>query len=82
MTHFAVGDQVTIRYGLQQGLKATVLKSRPLDAYLVKVEDGTVRFYSGKGLETVNEGVQRIQRIATSAAASLARRISSFNRAR
>jgi ribosomal protein L24 len=62
MTHFSVGDQVVIRFGRQQGQRATILKSRPGDAYTVKVEDGSVRFYSGKGLEQRAEGTQAVVR--------------------
>jgi ribosomal protein L24 len=51
MTHFSVGEQVIIRYGKHQGQKAKIMKCPPGDAYKVKVEDGTVLFYSGKGLE-------------------------------
>jgi hypothetical protein len=51
MTRFSVGEQVIIRYGRHQGQKATIMKSQPSDAYKVKVEDGTVLFYSSKGLE-------------------------------
>jgi len=60
MTHFSVGERVIIRFGGQQGRKATIIKSGRPDAYLVRVEDGTVRFYSGKGLEKVNDGVQPV----------------------
>ena len=52
MACFSVGDQVTIRYGSQQDQKATIMKSQPgEDAYRVKVADGTIRFYSSKGLK-------------------------------
>ena len=50
MTDFSVGDHVIIRDGLQQGQKATIVKCRHPDTYLVRFEDGTVRFYSGKGM--------------------------------
>jgi len=60
MTTFCVGEHVIIRYGLQKGRKAMIIKSRRPDAYMVKVEDGSVRFYSGKGLEKENEGVQPV----------------------
>ena len=51
MTHFAVGDQVVIRYGKHQGEKARIMKSIPADDYKVKTEAGFVLFYTGKGLE-------------------------------
>ena len=57
MTRFAEGEQVIIRYGRHQGQKATIIKSQVGDAYRVKVEDGTVLFFSGKGLEKEKERV-------------------------
>jgi hypothetical protein len=51
MTRFSAGEQVIIRYGRHQGKRATVIRSQPGDAYRVKVEDGTVLFFSSKGLE-------------------------------
>jgi len=60
MTHFSVGEQVIIRYGLQQSQKAKILKCARPDSYMVKVEDGSVRFFSSKGLEKANEGVQKV----------------------
>ena len=51
MARFSVGEQVIIRYGRHQGQKATVMKSQPGDAYKVKAEDGSILFFSGKGLE-------------------------------
>ena len=60
MTRFIVGEQVLIRYGRQHGLKATILQSQPAHVYKVKVEDGSVLFYSGKGLEKAQSGVERV----------------------
>ncbi len=57
MSNFSVGDQVIIRFGKQQGQRATILKSQPADAYIVKIEDGSVLFFSGKGLEKQEEGI-------------------------
>ena len=51
MVHFSVGDRVVIRFGKQQRQKATIIKNPQADVYKVKVEDGSIRFYSGKGLE-------------------------------
>jgi hypothetical protein len=51
MDNFDVGEQVTIRWGTQQGKKATILKSQPANVYTVKLEDGAVLIISGKGLE-------------------------------
>ena len=57
MTHFSVGEQVIIRYGRHEGQKATILRSQSGDAYRVKAEDGTVLFFTSKGLE--KERVQK-----------------------
>jgi hypothetical protein len=51
MTRFSVGEQVIIRFGRPQGKKAVILKSLPADVYKVKVENGSVLFFTGKGLE-------------------------------
>jgi hypothetical protein len=59
MTRFCVGDQVIVRYGRHQGQKATILRNPPGDAYRVKVEDGTVLFFSSKGLAKEKERVYR-----------------------
>jgi len=56
MIRFAVGDQVTIRYGKHQGQKANILKSPEAHVYKVRAEDGFILYYSGKGLEKENEG--------------------------
>jgi hypothetical protein len=58
MPRFSVGEQVIIRYGSQQGQRAIILKSQPVDGYRVKVEDGSIRFYSGKGLARESEEVR------------------------
>lgn len=50
MTRFSVGDRVVIRFGKQQGLKGTIIKSQTGDVYEVRVEDGSVLFFTGKGL--------------------------------
>ena len=51
MVRFAVGEQVTIRFGKHQGQKAKVLRIEPANVYVVKAEDGYILFYSDKGLE-------------------------------
>jgi hypothetical protein len=51
MTRFVEGEQVIIRFGRQQGQKARIIKSQLADVYRVKVADGSVLFFSGKGLE-------------------------------
>jgi hypothetical protein len=51
MIRFSVGEQVIIRYGRHQGKKAIIMKTQPSDAYKVKAEDGSILFFSGKGLE-------------------------------
>ncbi len=60
MISFSIGQQVIIRYGRQQGQKAKIIKSRLPDTYMVKVADGSVRFYSGKGLEREDDGARTI----------------------
>jgi hypothetical protein len=55
MTRFFIGEQVIIRYGRHEGQKATIMKSQASDAYKVKAEDGTVLFYSNKGLDKEKE---------------------------
>ncbi len=57
MTRFSVGDQVIIRYGQHQGRKATILQSQPAHVYKVKADDGSVLFFSDKGLERQKEPV-------------------------
>jgi len=57
MICFSVGEHVIIRYGRQQGQKATIIESKPRDAYKVKAEDGTILFFSSKGLEKGKERV-------------------------
>ena len=51
MARFSVGDRVIIRYGRQQGQKGKIIKSQQADVYEVRVEDGSVLFFSGKGLD-------------------------------
>jgi hypothetical protein len=51
MTRFSVGEQVIVRFGSHQGRKAEIIKNLRADAYKVRIEDGSVRFFSGKGLE-------------------------------
>jgi hypothetical protein len=54
-----VGEQVLIRYGRHQGQKAKIIESQAAHVYKVKIEDGPILFYSGKGLEMAKEGVQK-----------------------
>jgi hypothetical protein len=61
MTHFSVGDRVSIRFGKQQGQSGTIIKSQAADAYIVKIEDGSVLFFSGKGLEKRAAGNQEVR---------------------
>jgi hypothetical protein len=51
MIHLSVGDQVVIRFGNQQGQKAIIIKNPNANVYKVKVADGSIRYYSGKGLD-------------------------------
>ena len=50
MTQFSVGEQVIVRWGREQGQRARIIQSQPADVYKVKVENGSVLFFSGKGL--------------------------------
>jgi hypothetical protein len=50
MTRFSVGEEVFVRFGKEQGQKAKIIQSQPADVYKVRVENGSVRFFSGKGL--------------------------------
>jgi hypothetical protein len=59
MTRFSVGQEVVIRFGRHQGKKATIIKSQPADVYEVRVEEGFVLFFSGKGLEEEKEQSNR-----------------------
>ena len=59
MTRFTVGEQVIIRYGRQQGRKGTILKCQTAEVYEVKVADGAILFFSGKGLEREKERVEQ-----------------------
>jgi len=59
MIRFCVGEQVLIRYGRHQGQKAKIIESQAAHVYKVKIEDGPILFYSGKGLEMAKEGVQK-----------------------
>jgi hypothetical protein len=58
MTHFDVGEQVLIRYGKHQGQTAKVLESQLADVYKVKASDGSVLFYTSKGLAKENAQAQ------------------------
>lgn len=57
MERFSVGDQVVIRYGTQQRQKGIIVKHQMADVYRVKLEDGSILFFSGKGLEMEKERV-------------------------
>jgi hypothetical protein len=60
MTRFSVGEQVIVRFGKEQGQKARIMQSQPADVYKVKVANGSVLFFSGKGL--AKEEVQPLVR--------------------
>jgi hypothetical protein len=51
MMRFAIGETVIIRYGTHQGKKGRIIRAQQADVYEVKVEDGFIFFFSGKGLE-------------------------------
>jgi hypothetical protein len=51
MIYFSVGDEVTIRYGRQQGQKGRIIRTQVADVYEVKVADGRILCFSAKGLQ-------------------------------
>jgi hypothetical protein len=51
MIYLSVGDEVTIRYGRQQGQKGRIIRTQLADVYEVKVADGPILFYCAKGLQ-------------------------------
>jgi ribosomal protein L24 len=51
MMHLSVGDEVTIRWGRQQGQKGRIIRTQVADVYEVKVADGPILCYSAKGLQ-------------------------------
>ena len=55
MTSYSVGDQVIIRFGERQGQAGKVITAQPLDVYKVRIEDGSVLFFIGKGLARKKE---------------------------
>jgi hypothetical protein len=55
-----VGDPVIIRFGKHQGKRAIILKSQLGDAYTVKIEDGPIQSYSGKGLALAEGTAQQV----------------------
>ncbi len=60
MAGFAVGDRVIIRFGHQQGLKGKVIGSQPAAVYKVRMDNGPVLYFSGKGLAADTEGIQKV----------------------
>lgn len=58
MASFCIGDQVIVRFGERQGQQGKVVKAQPLDVYLVRIEDGAVLFFIGKGLARKKEAPQ------------------------
>jgi ribosomal protein L24 len=60
MTRFAKGDQVIIRFGTRQGQKGKIIESQPANVYKVRAEDGSVHFFSEKGLDREKEGVRPV----------------------
>jgi hypothetical protein len=60
MIRFAVEDQVVVRYGKHQGQKGRIIKNQEPDVYEVKVDDGMILFFSGKGLEKLATSVARV----------------------
>jgi hypothetical protein len=60
MKGFSVGDRVVIRFGARQGLKGSIIDTQPGHVYKVKVEDGSVLFFSEKGLKGDMEPVRQV----------------------
>jgi len=60
MTSFSVGDPVIIRFGERQGLAGIVVKAQPSNVYLVRIEDGAVLFFMGKGLARKTEETEPV----------------------
>jgi hypothetical protein len=58
MDSFSVGEKVIVRWGTQQGKKAKILKCQPANVYTVKLDDGSVLIFSGKGLEKEKQAVR------------------------
>jgi hypothetical protein len=57
MTHFAVGEQVVIRFWKHPGLKGIILESKENNVYKVKLEGGLILYFSDKGLEKERQSV-------------------------
>jgi hypothetical protein len=55
MDRFVVGNRVIIRYGTQSGQKGTIVNNQEADVFRVRLEDGSVLFFCGKGLEKAKE---------------------------
>jgi hypothetical protein len=51
MERFSEGDTVIIRYGNQQGQGGVIVKNQDADVYRVRLDDGSVLFFCGKGME-------------------------------
>ena len=60
MTHFSVEEQVIIRWGRQLGQKAKILNCLVGDEYKVKIEDGSIGYFIGKGLKKEKERIQQL----------------------
>jgi hypothetical protein len=61
MERFSEGDEVVIRYGKQQGQKGVIVKNQAAEVYRVRLEDGSVLFFCGKGMERM-PGKHAVQR--------------------
>lgn len=59
MTLFSVGDNVIVRFGIQQGQKGVVIGSQTAHVYKVRIEDGSVLYFSWQGLEKKNEKLRQ-----------------------
>ena len=59
MVHFSAGDQVIIRFGRRQDQQGTVVECQPANVYKVRAQDGSVHFFSEKGLARAAETPKR-----------------------
>jgi hypothetical protein len=58
MVHFSAGDQVIIRFGRRQDQQGTIVECRPGHVYKVRAKDGSVHYFTDKGLARAAEPVK------------------------
>ena len=59
MVRFSNGDQVILRFGRRQDQQGTIIESRPGNLYKVQAADGSVHFFTDKGLARGREAAER-----------------------